>query len=85
MFLDILYLLGGLALLIVGANRLVKGASALAAVKAPWVPAGSDLVRLNREAMFRELNLIKHMISVGRMRELVELRCYSSPWSVWPP
>lgn len=31
MFLDILYLLGGLALLIVGANRLVKGASALAA------------------------------------------------------
>ncbi|MHC1709152.1 MAG: calcium/sodium antiporter [Methanomassiliicoccales archaeon] len=31
MLLDILYLLGGLALLIVGANRLVKGASALAA------------------------------------------------------
>jgi cation:H+ antiporter len=31
MLVDILYLLGGLALLIVGANRLVKGASALAA------------------------------------------------------
>jgi cation:H+ antiporter len=31
MFVDILYLLGGLALLIVGANWLVKGASALAA------------------------------------------------------
>jgi len=31
MLLEILYLLGGLALLIVGANRLVKGASALAA------------------------------------------------------
>ncbi len=31
MLLDILYLLGGLALLIVGADRLVKGASALAA------------------------------------------------------
>lgn len=31
MIIDILFLLGGLALLIVGANRLVKGASALAA------------------------------------------------------
>lgn len=31
MLIDILYLLGGLALLVVGANRLVKGASALAA------------------------------------------------------
>jgi len=31
MFLDILFLLGGLALLIIGADRLVKGASALAA------------------------------------------------------
>lgn len=31
MLVDILYLLGGLALLVIGANRLVKGASALAA------------------------------------------------------
>jgi len=63
-------------------GQLAMAEGALAAVKAPWVPAGSDLVRLNREAMLRELDLIKHMVSVGRMRELVELRCHSSPWSV---
>ena len=63
-------------------GQLAIAEGALDVAKAPWVPAGSDLVRLNREAMLRELDLIKHMISVGRMREFVELRCHSSPWSV---
>jgi len=52
------------------------------ASKAQWVPEGSDLFALNREAMFRELALVRTMISSGRMREFAELRCHSTPWNV---
>ncbi|MHC1709949.1 MAG: DUF5591 domain-containing protein [Methanomassiliicoccales archaeon] len=50
--------------------------------KAGWVPDGSDLVALNREAMLKELALVRSMISSGRMREFAELRCHSTPWNV---
>jgi len=54
----------------------------LSADKASWVPEGEDLVRLNREQFLRELALVRHMISTGRMREFAELRSHSTPWNV---
>jgi archaeosine synthase len=63
-----------------GQLSLVEGS--MSASKAQWVPEGSDLRALNREAMFRELALVRSMISSGRMREFAELRCHSTPWNV---
>ena len=55
---------------------------ALSVDKAPWVAEGEDLVQKNREQLLRELALIRHMITAGRMREFAELRCHSTPWNV---
>ncbi len=64
----------------IGQLSLVEGSMSVS--KAGWVPEGSDLLALNREAMFRELALVRSMISSGRMREFAELRCHSTPWNV---
>ena len=64
----------------IGELSLVEGA--MVASKADWVPEGSDLRAVNRENMFRELALVRGMISSGRMREFAEMRCHSTPWSV---
>ncbi|HNU35362.1 MAG TPA: hypothetical protein PKJ15_02090, partial [Methanomassiliicoccales archaeon] len=64
----------------VGQLALVEGA--MDASKASWVPEGSDLRALNRGAMFKELALVRSMITSGRMREFAELRCHSTPWNV---
>ncbi len=51
--------------------------------KASWLIDGkADPKQFNRQQMMNEIGLIKHMISVGRMRELVELRCQATPWNV---
>lgn len=49
---------------------------------APWLSEGKELQELNRELFSRELRMVHHMISAGRMREFVELRCHSTPWNV---
>ncbi len=64
----------------IGQLSLVEGA--MDASKASWVPEGSDLQKINRDAMSRELALVRAMISSGRMREFAELRCHSTPWNV---
>jgi len=51
--------------------------------KAPWLMDGqNDLRQLNRHSLEKELRLIRHMISAGRMREFAELRCHANPWNV---
>ncbi len=50
----------------IGQLSLVEGA--MDASKAGWVPEGTDLRALNRETMFRELALVRSMITSGRMR-----------------
>ena len=53
------------------------------AKNAPWLMAeGTDLVSLNRQSLQKEMGLVRHMIDAGRMRELAELRCHSTPWNV---
>ncbi|MDD1771624.1 MAG: DUF5591 domain-containing protein [Methanomassiliicoccales archaeon] len=53
------------------------------AESAPWLTAnGADAVSLNRQLLQKEIGLVQHMITAGRMREFAELRCHSSPWNV---
>ncbi|HVO78341.1 MAG TPA: DUF5591 domain-containing protein [Methanomassiliicoccales archaeon] len=52
---------------------------------ARWLPAAplpDVAVSLNRAAAVKELSLVRHMISTGRIRELAELRSNASPWGV---
>ena len=50
---------------------------------APWLMGnGTDVVSLNRQLLQKEIGLVQHMITAGRMREFAELRCHSSPWNV---
>ncbi|OPX59247.1 MAG: Archaeosine synthase [Methanomassiliicoccales archaeon PtaB.Bin215] len=64
----------------IGQLALVEGS--MDAAKAGWVPEGSDLRKLNRDTILKELALVRSMISSGRMREFAELRCHSTPWNV---
>lgn len=48
----------------------------------PLEPEPADLREENRQAMRRELELVQHYVRRGRLRELVDSRAVSSPWSV---
>jgi archaeosine synthase len=55
----------------------------LSAEDASWLVSGPEQVQVhNVEAAWRELKLVRHMISVGRLRELVETRVNANPWMV---
>ncbi len=55
----------------------------LAAEDASWLVTGPEQTQAhNLEAAWRELKLVRHMIRVGRLRELVETRVNASPWMV---
>jgi archaeosine synthase alpha-subunit len=55
----------------------------LAAEDASWLVNGPEQTQAhNLEAAWRELKLVRHMIKVGRLRELVETRVNASPWMV---
>ncbi len=50
---------------------------------ATWLVDGPEQAQShNLEAAWRELKLVRHMIKVGRLRELVETRVNASPWMV---
>jgi len=65
-------------------GRLLTPEGALMAGEADWLVRSSDpdeSVKFNFESAWRELNLVRHMLKLGRLRELVEMRVSSSPWS----
>lgn len=66
-------------------GRLTMPEGTLQASDAPWLLPSLDegsVIGRNVEAVWQELNLVRHMIRAGRLRELVETRSASSPWSV---
>jgi len=57
----------------------------LPAKDAPWLLhdiSEASILECNLKAAWDELCLIRHMISVGRLRELAETRVNSTPWGV---
>ncbi|WP_019176415.1 DUF5591 domain-containing protein [Methanomassiliicoccus luminyensis] len=64
-----------------GRALMVEGS--VQAEEAPWlVPEGGDIARYNLDAAWKELQLVRHMVKVGRLRELVETRVNATPWAV---
>ncbi len=56
---------------------------AFAPVNAKWaLPQGESILDLNLRNSWEELRLIKHMIEIGRLRELAEMRAHATPWNV---
>ena len=55
----------------------------LPVASAPWLLNGeTDATRHNMDVAWSELQLLKHMIRIGRLRELVENRVNATPWAV---
>ncbi|HXZ24435.1 MAG TPA: DUF5591 domain-containing protein, partial [Methanomassiliicoccales archaeon] len=66
-------------------GRLSTTEGQIKAEDADWVVStGSveDFTKSNRAAGLRELGLVRHMTSIGRLRELVEIRSHATPWGV---
>jgi archaeosine synthase len=64
-------------------GRLLLTEGTMLAEEAPWLVQGPEQVAdRNLEAAWNELQLVRHMIKVGRLRELVETRANASPWMV---
>ncbi len=56
---------------------------AFAPDNAKWaLQPGESLLDLNLSNSWEELRLVKHMIEIGRLRELVEMRVHATPWNV---
>ncbi|MDD1743627.1 MAG: DUF5591 domain-containing protein [Methanomassiliicoccales archaeon] len=50
---------------------------------AKWIlPQGESVLDLNLRGAWEELRLVKHMIEIGRLRELAEMRVNATPWNV---
>ena len=55
----------------------------LPVASAPWLLSGDmDATRHNMDVAWSELQLVRHMIRIGRLRELVENRVNATPWAV---
>ncbi|MGD0057263.1 MAG: DUF5591 domain-containing protein [Methanomassiliicoccales archaeon] len=66
-------------------GRLLTPEGALNASDADWlVPseAPDEVIRRNLNSACQEMSFVRHMLKLGRLRELVEIRVSSSPWSV---
>jgi len=64
-------------------GRVLLPEGALSAEEAPWLAAAPDgAVRHNLDAAWKELQLVRHMVRVGRLRELAEVRAHATPWGV---
>ncbi|HTY47604.1 MAG TPA: DUF5591 domain-containing protein [Methanomassiliicoccales archaeon] len=66
-------------------GRLSTAEGQIKAEDADWiVSTGSveDTTKSNRTAALRELGLVRHMTTIGRLRELVEIRSQATPWGV---
>lgn len=66
-------------------GRLLTPEGTLLSEEANWLVNSADpeeSIRHNLEAAWSELQLVRHMQKLGRLRELVEMRVNSNPWSV---
>lgn len=64
-------------------GRVVTTDGTLPAKEAPWLVSGEGgAEQHNLEAAWKELMLVRHMIRLGRLRELVETRVTANPWTV---
>ncbi len=56
----------------------------LSSSDAKWLTGNGQegVVRCNLETAWKELQLVRHMIKIGRLRELVETRVNATPWAV---
>jgi archaeosine synthase len=63
-------------------GRLLLPEGVLNASDAKWLSSPQDAVQHNLDAAWRELQLVRHMIRAGRLRELAETRAHSTPWGV---
>jgi len=60
-----------------------RAEGAFAPDNAKWaLQQGESILDLNLRNSWEELQLIKHMIEIGRLRELVEMRVHATPWNV---
>lgn len=66
-----------------GRGRALIPEGILKASEATWLVENSgDAEAHNQRAVWSELMLVRHMLKVGRLRELVETRVAASPWMV---
>ena len=63
-------------------GRLLLPEGVLSASEADWLTAPEGAVRHNLDAAWKELQLVRHMVRAGRLRELAENRAHSTPWGV---
>ncbi len=64
-------------------DRVLLTEGAMKAADAPWLVQSAGTVEAyNLQAAWSELQLVRHMLRVGRLRELVETRVTASPWMV---
>ena len=63
-------------------GRLLLPEGVLSASEAEWLASTDGAVRHNLDAAWKELQLVRHMVRAGRLRELVENRAHSTPWGV---
>ena len=64
-------------------GRVLLPEGSFGADEASWlVSSPEEAVGHNLDAAWKELQLIRHMIKIGRLRELVETRAHATPWGV---
>jgi archaeosine synthase alpha-subunit len=62
---------------------IAKVEGAFTPANAKWaLPSGKSILDLNLNNAWQELQLVRHMIEIGRLRELVETRVHATPWNV---
>lgn len=63
-------------------GRLLLPEGVMNASDAEWMSSEDGAVQHNLDAAWKELQLVRHMIRTGRLRELAENRAHSTPWGV---
>lgn len=63
-------------------GRLLLPEGVLNSSDAEWLSSPQEAVRHNLDAAWKELQLVRHMVRAGRLRELAENRAHSTPWGV---
>lgn len=63
-------------------GRLLLTEGSLPVEDGEWLGGAEGAEEHNLDAVWKELHLVRHMVRVGRLRELVETRVNASPWMV---
>ncbi|MDW5563022.1 MAG: DUF5591 domain-containing protein [Methanomassiliicoccus sp.] len=63
-------------------RRLLLTEGSMTVEDGSWLAGADGAGTHNLEAAWRELQLVRHMVRIGRLRELVETRVNASPWMV---